>query len=152
MEISSSAFGPNDVIPREFTCDGADLSPPLLWTDPPAGTRSFALIVEDPDAPRGIFRHWGLYNLPADRRALETGEGNRESGDFRQAHNDFGKIGYGGPCPPRGHGPHRYRFRLLALDVETLSIGTSPTIEKLLDRAEPHILASTVLTGQYERH
>ena len=153
MEIGSSAFGPNEMIPAEFTCDGADRSPPLQWTDPPDGTRSFVLIVDDPDAPKGIFRHWGVYDLPKDLRQLDAGAGNQESADFRQARNDFGRIGYGGPCPPRGHGPHRYRFRLFALDVEKLLVGLRPRVEveQVLEHAEPHVLATSILTAQYGR-
>lgn len=151
MEISSTAFGPNETIPVEFTCDGANRSPPLQWADVPDGTRSFALVVDDPDAPRGTFRHWGVYDLAADRRQLEAGVGNRQTTDLSQARNDFGNVGYGGPCPPRGHGPHRYRFRLLALDVAKLEAGAKPTVAQVLGRAEPHVLGSSVLTGKYER-
>ena len=151
MEISSTAFGPNEVIPVEFTCDGTDRSPPLQWTDAPEGTRSFVLVVDDPDAPSGTFRHWGVYDLAADRRQLEAGVGNRQTTDMRQARNDFGNVGYGGPCPPRGHGPHRYRFQLLALNVAKLEAGAKPTIAQVLERAETHLLGSSVLTGTYER-
>jgi Raf kinase inhibitor-like YbhB/YbcL family protein len=153
LEISSSAFAANGKIPAEFTCDGANRSPPLHWADPPDGARSFALIVDDPDAPNGIFRHWGVYDLPKDLRQLETGEGNQESGHFRQARNDFDRIGYGGPSPPKGRGPHRYRFRLFALDVEKLVVGIRPrvSVEQVLEHARPHVIASCVLTAQYER-
>lgn len=151
MEISSTAFGANEVIPREYTCDGPDRSPPLQWTDPPEGTQSFALFVDDPDAPHGIFRHWGVYDLPANRRELRVGEGNQEVPDFRQATNDFGKIGYGGPCPPRGSGPHRYRFHLLALDVEALGVRKRPSVVQLIEHTKQHVLGSSVLTGRYER-
>jgi len=151
MEISSTAFGSNETIPADFTCDGANRSPPLQWTDPPAGTRSFALIVDDPDAPNGIFRHWGVYDLPKDLRQLDAGAGNQERENCRQARNDFGKIGYGGPCPPRGRGPHRYRFHLLALDVAKLPIGIRPRVrvEQVLEHAGPHVIGKGVLTAQY---
>jgi Raf kinase inhibitor-like YbhB/YbcL family protein len=151
MEITSTAFGPNEMVPVEFTCDGANRSPPLQWIDAPKGTRSFALIVDDPNAPSGTFRHWGVYDLAVDRSRLEAGVGNQPTSDLRQAQNDFGNAGYGGPCPPRGHGPHRYRFRLLALDVTKLEVGAKPTVAQILERVEPHVLGSSVLTGQYER-
>ena len=151
MEISSTAFGQNEMIPVEFTCDGANRSPPLQWTDPPEGTRSLALIVDDPDAPSGTFRHWGVYDLAESRRRLDEGIGDRQATDFRQAQNDFGNAGYGGPCPPRGNGPHHYRFRLLALDVAKLEAGTNPTVAQVFESAKPHLLGSGVLTGLYER-
>lgn len=149
MAVSSPAFAADQSIPAEFSCDGANRSPPLRWTDPPAGTRSFAVIVEDPDAPSGTFRHWGLYDLPPDRRQLESGDGNRQS--LHQARNDFGKIGYSGPCPPRGQGAHRYRFRLLALNVPRLQLGTPATMTQLLQQAGAHTLATAVLTSRYQR-
>ena len=151
MAISSTAFGPDEPIPVEFTCDGADRSPPLRWSDPPDGTRSFALIVEDPDAPGGTFRHWGVYDLPGDLRELPADAGSPQAAQFPQARNDFGRPGYGGPCPPRGHGAHRYLFRLLALDVAHLEAGATPTVDKILERAKPHVLAGGVLTGRYGR-
>jgi Raf kinase inhibitor-like YbhB/YbcL family protein len=151
IDVSSTAFAANAMIPAEFTCDGANQSPPLKWTAPPQATRSFALIVEDPDAPSGIFRHWGLYNLSPDRRQLARGEGNREAAGMSEARDDFGKIGYSGPCPPRGHGPHHYHFRLLALDVARLSVPAHPSAAQLLQAAEPHIVATGVLTARYER-
>ena len=111
--------------------------------DPPEGTQSFALIVDDPDAPSGTFRHWGAYDIPADARS--------PSGSFQQAANDFGKTGYGGPCPPKGHGPHHYRFKLMALDVDKLDIGSNPKVAQLEAEAEKHLLGRAELTGTYER-
>jgi hypothetical protein len=140
--LKSSAFSDGTAIPAQFTCDGTDQQPPLEWTDPPEGTRSLVLIMDDPDAPGGTFRHWGTYNLPADSRGL--------TGSFAQATNDFSKRGYGGPCPPRGHGPHHYRFKLLALDVDRLDL-SNPTIAQLEAEAEKHVLGRTQLVGLYER-
>jgi len=141
--LTSEAFADGQAIPKQYTCDGADQPPPLAWGDPPDGTRSFALIVDDPDAPSGTFRHWGAYDIPASARS--AGE------DFPQAVNDFGKPGYGGPCPPKGHGPHRYRFKLMALDVDNLELGSSPNIADVEVQAERHVVGRAELTGTYER-
>ena len=128
---------PLNILATELTSRHA-----LQWSEPPAGTRSFALIVDDPDAPGGTFRHWGAYDIPASARSL--------GGEFAQAVNDFGKPGYGGPCPPRGHGPHRYRFKLLALDVDELNL-SGPSIAKLEAEAEKRQLGRAQLTGTFER-
>src|SRR2546426_12557047 len=117
LELTSTAFRDGQSIPTKYTADGRNISPPLAWTDPPAGTKSFALICEDPDAPRGTFTHWLAFNLPAESRELPEGlsaEATRPDGSL-QGTNDFGKPGYGGPSPPPGK-PHRYVFQLLALD------------------------------------
>src|SRR5262249_31933516 len=104
LTLTSSAFQANQPIPQKYTCTGSDVSAPLTWTNPPAGTKSFALIVDDPDAPSGTWVHWVLYDLPAD--AKDLGEGiparNQLDNGAKQGKNDFGKIGYGGPCPPSG--------------------------------------------------
>lgn len=142
FQLTSSAFSDGAQIPRQFTCEGTDQQPPLEWTGPPAETKSFALIVDDPDAPSGIFRHWGAYNIPADARSL--------SGSPAEAVNDFGKPGYGGPCPPKGHGPHHYRFNLLALNVERLDL-SNPKIAGLEAEAEKHVIGRARLVGTYER-
>src|SRR5712692_2401768 len=113
MKLSSSAFEPGASIPKKFTCDGADVSPALAWSDAPAGTQSFALIADDPDAPVGTWVHWVLYDLPGAARDLPEGVAKQEqqlANGARQGRNDFGKIGYGGPCPPRGSA-HRYFFK-----------------------------------------
>jgi Raf kinase inhibitor-like YbhB/YbcL family protein len=146
MQLTSEAFDDGSPIPSRFTCDGEDVPPPLRWSNPPTGTQSFALIVDDPDAPRGTFRHWGLFDIPSSARQLgESGEQSRE------ARNDFDRTGYGGPCPPRGHGPHRYRFRLLALDVTRLPLAAGSAVSEVERAAQPHVLASALLTGRYER-
>jgi Raf kinase inhibitor-like YbhB/YbcL family protein len=140
--LTSEGFADGQPIPTEFSCDGADRAPPLEWGDPPEGTRSFALIVDDPDAPSGTFRHWGAYDIPASARSI--------SGTFQQAENDFGKPGYGGPCPPKGHGLHHYRFKLFALAVDRLNL-SNPKIAQIEAQAEKHALGRAQLTGTYER-
>jgi Raf kinase inhibitor-like YbhB/YbcL family protein len=141
--ISSTAFADGAAIPAQFTCDGPGQAPPLRWTDPPQGTKSLALIVDDPDAPGGTFRHWGAFNIPADARLL--------NGTFAQAVNDFGGPGYGPPCPPKGNGVHQYRFRLLALSVDRLGL-SSPKVKQLEAEAAKHAIGEARLTGTYERN
>jgi Raf kinase inhibitor-like YbhB/YbcL family protein len=147
--IQSGAFANGGTIPRRYTCDGENLSPALEWTGESAGTRSFALIVDDPDAPVGTWNHWLLWNIPADVHALK--EGFRPGELATSGVNDFGRPGYGGPCPPKGHGPHRYFFRLFALDTPNLEVsGQARRVE--LDRAlANHVLARTEYMGRYER-
>ena len=149
--IKSSAFADGSALPTEFTCDGADQSPPLEWSEPPGGTRSFALIVDDPDAPSGTFSHWAAFNIPSTARDLAAGAGNQSEGMMSQARNDFGRSGYGGACPPNGHGPHRYRFKLFALDVDRLEIPPDAKAKDVEARAEQHRIARAELTGTYER-
>lgn len=141
--LTSEAFAEGQPIPAAFTCDGAGRPPPLAWDKPPEGTRSFALVVDDPDAPNGTFHHWGAYDIPASARSLGA--------DFSQAVNDFGKPGYGGPCPPKGHGPHRYRFKLMALDIDKLDISSNPKVAEVEAQAASHLLGRAELTGTYER-
>ncbi|WEK48078.1 MAG: YbhB/YbcL family Raf kinase inhibitor-like protein [Candidatus Andeanibacterium colombiense] len=148
MRLTSTAFAPGATIPAEFTCAGAGISPPLAWTDPPAGTKSFALVVEDPDAPGGVFRHWGVYDIPADRHALAAGAASSTEAGTRTV-NDFGKSGYGGPCPPPGD-PHHYAFRILALDVAHLP-GAPAHASGLIDAIDGHVLASADVVGLYGR-
>lgn len=116
--LESPAFKAGDTIPVRHTCHGEDLSPVLKWTDPPAGTKSLVLVVDDPDAPRGTWLHWTIWNIPPTLRSLSEGVPKRPEGPdgSRQGKNDFGKPGWGGPCPPPGP-PHRYFFKLLALDA-----------------------------------
>src|SRR5258708_29814808 len=119
LHVTTSAFPSEGTIPKKFTCDGPDLSPPLAWLGAPPGTQSFALILDDPDAPVGTWVHWVLYDLPADTGELPEGVARQEqlASGARQGRNDFGKIGYSGPCPPPGK-PHRYLFKLYALDAK----------------------------------
>jgi Raf kinase inhibitor-like YbhB/YbcL family protein len=151
IEVHSSAFQPGALIPKQYTGDGADKSPPLRWSDPPAGTKSLALICDDPDAPRGTWVHWVLFNLPAEARELAEGMPTTEtlSNGARQGKNDFGKIGYGGPAPPKGK-PHRYFFKLYALDT-ALDLRPGATKAQLLEAMKGHILAEEQLMGTYAR-
>lgn len=150
LELSSSAFGPGQPIPRTYTCDGEDVSPPLSWTDPPASTRSFALIADDPDAPGRVWVHWVLYNIAADIRSLPEGvrPGERLSGGGQQGRNSSRRSGYTGPCPPSG--THRYFFKLYALDT-TLDVAAGAGKQELLRAMEGHILAEAELMGTYSR-
>lgn len=144
--ISSPAFADGAVIPRRFTGDGENLSPPLEWRDAPAGTKSFALIVEDPDAPSGTFRHWGIYDIPGGTTRIAEG-----GGAFPSTKTDFNRQGYGGPRPPKGHGPHHYHFRLGALDVDHLKVPPKATVEEMWAAARPHLLGEAAMIGIYER-
>jgi Raf kinase inhibitor-like YbhB/YbcL family protein len=150
--LNSPAFRNGEKIPAKYTADGENLSPPLAWHDAPAGTRSFALIIEDPDAPSGTFRHWGLYNLPGGRTTLPEGvEQSVKTEPLGHAVNDFGHRRYDGPAPPKGHGPHHYHFRLAALDVEKLPGHAHARVSDLWAEARRHMLAEAELVGVYER-
>ena len=147
--LNTSAF-PGGVIPKKFTCDGSDVSPALAWTDPPRGTESFALIADDPDAPAGTWVHWVLYDLPANARGLPEGvPQDRQLRDgSRQGRNDFGKIGYNGPCPPR-RSVHRYFFKLYALDGKT-NLKPGATKSDLERAMKGHILAQSEVMGTFQ--
>lgn len=149
--LTSSAFQNEAAIPEQFTCGGAGQSPPLAWGDPPPGTKSLALVAEDPDAPSGTFRHWAAYDIPANLRSLDAGAGNSAGSAFAQALNDFGKPGYGAPCPPPGYGPHHYRFRLLALDVAKLDVPANANAGHVAKQANTHALGRAELSGIYQR-
>jgi Raf kinase inhibitor-like YbhB/YbcL family protein len=143
--LSSEAFAHGDTIPRRNTCEGEDVSPALSWSDPPAGTRALALVVDDPDAPVGTFTHWLAWNIDPLSGGLAEGEAPPVEG-----RNDFRTAGWRGPCPPPGHGVHRYFFRLHALDAE-LDVGGRAG-RRELDRALcRHVLATAELMGRYER-
>jgi len=150
LVLKTTAFEPGGIIPKQFTCSGADVSPALSWSDPPSGTQSFALIVDDPDAPMGTFVHWVVYNLPASARQLPQGVPKRETAaGGKQGQNDFPKTGYGGPCPPPGK-PHRYSFRLYALDT---TLNLAPPVRRAdVDQAmQGHVLAKAELMGKFAR-
>jgi Raf kinase inhibitor-like YbhB/YbcL family protein len=151
LDLSSVAFQQEENIPAKYTCQGEDISPPLAWSGAPEGTQSYALVVDDPDAPNKVFTHWLIYNIPSDVTELPEGVPTDEKLTNRalQGSNDFGKIGYGGPCPPPD-GPHRYRFNLYALSQALdLEPGTSKT--QLLAAIERHILDQYELTGLFQR-
>lgn len=150
--LTSTAFAAGGAIPKVHTCDGGDTSPPLRWSQVPAGTTSLALLCDDPDAPRGTWVHWILFDLDPATGELASGVPATRGlpGGASQGLNDFGKIGYGGPCPPPGHGPHRYYFRLLALDRK-LGLSPGATMKQVLAGAEGHVLARAELLGRYER-
>ncbi len=151
LQITSAAFSAGETIPKKFTCDGPDVSPKLTWNEPPAKTQSFTLIMDDPDAPVGTWVHWVLFDLPADTKELSEGVAKQDqlSNGARQGRNDFGKIGYGGPCPPPGK-PHRYFFKLYALDskVNLKAGATKADVERAM---KGHILANAELIGRYGR-
>ena len=146
LSLASDSFKDGQPIPAQFTCDGENQTPVLRWSDPPPGTKSFALVVDDPDAPRGTFRHWGVFDIPASARAVG---GDRKVGT--EVGNDFGKAGYGGPCPPKGHGPHHYHFKLFALDTDKLNLAPTAKVKDVENSARQHALAEGELVGTYER-
>lgn len=153
LMLTSSAFTEGGAIPAKHSCDGADVSPPLAWSGAPLGTVTFALIVDDPDAPAGTWVHWVLFNLPGDLRALPEGvpmtEWLRQFGAALQGRNDFRRVGYGGPCPPTGRA-HRYFFRLYALSV-ALPLRARASKQEVERAMRAHVLAETTLMGTFAR-
>jgi Raf kinase inhibitor-like YbhB/YbcL family protein len=151
MKLSTTTFEPGQPIPRPCSCDGGDRSPDLAWDEVPANTRSLALICDDPDAPRGTWVHWLLFNLPADAVELASGVPRLPElpSGARQGINDSGDIGYSGPCPPAG-APHRYFFRLYALDT-VLNLGPGVNRSDLDHAMTGHVLAEATLMGTYQR-
>ncbi|MFH7027984.1 MAG: YbhB/YbcL family Raf kinase inhibitor-like protein [Heteroscytonema crispum UTEX LB 1556] len=152
MEIRSPAFFIGNTIPFKYTCDGDNISPPLQWESPPPGTNSFALIVDDPDAPSHTFNHWILYNLSADIRELPEGIANnpRLSNGGVQGKNSFGELGFGGPCPPFNDGAHRYFFKIFALD-QKLDLPPGASKEQVMAAMEGHVLDAAEVMGRYAR-
>ncbi len=152
LVLESTAFADGAPIPRRYTCEGDDLSPPLRWHGAPAATRSFALICSDADAPVGTWYHWAIFDLPATTTELAEGHvRDARVGSVRQALTDFGRPGYGGPCPPKGHGTHHYTFHLMALDVATLAVADRADCRAVERAASGHILAQARLVGTYAR-
>jgi Raf kinase inhibitor-like YbhB/YbcL family protein len=147
----TSVFDPDGRIPPRYTCEGRDDSPALRWSDVPSDVKSFVLIVDDPDAPGGTFVHWVLYDLPAETRALPEGIPARESvaGGGRQGLNDFGRVGYGGPCPPAGPS-HRYVFTLSALDKQ-LGLAPRKQAADVRRAMRNHVLAEAQLVARFDR-
>lgn len=152
LDLKSDAFSGGQSIPAKYACTGRNISPALTWSDPPTGTQSFALIVDDPDAPVGTWVHWVLYNIKPDRRSLQedlpiTGKNSDPDAVF-VGKNSAGNIGYDGPCPPSG--THRYYFRLYALDT-LISLLPGATKEQVLREMEGHVLAQGELMGTFSK-
>lgn len=141
--VTSPAFADGTNVPKQYTCDGNDVPPPMTLSDPPTGTQSFAVIMDDPDAPSGTFTHWLAYDIPANNTELQATAG-------KTLRNSFGRKGYGGPCPPPGHGPHRYYFTVYAVDVPSLAL-RGDSREDLEAALKAHTLAKAQLMGRYER-
>ncbi len=151
MKLASTAFAEGQSIPRKFTADGTNVSPPLSWSGAPSDTKTFVVICDDPDAPRGTWVHWVLFNLPGTEQALPMGvpaSATIPQGGV-QGKNDFGNLGYGGPSPPKGK-PHRYFFKVYALDT-VLELGEGITKDRLEQAMKGHVLASGHLMGEYGR-
>lgn len=151
LSITSSAFQGGGKIPDKYTSQGQDISPPLAWSEPPAGTRSFALIMDDPDAPGGTFTHWVIFNIPSVSRELPEAVPTEDqlSDGTLQGKNGFNRIGYDGPSPPPGPA-HRYKFTLYALD-QSLDLTAGASKKQVLDAIQGHILAQGELMGTYQR-
>jgi Raf kinase inhibitor-like YbhB/YbcL family protein len=150
IKLTSSAFKDGEMIPVQYTCEGQNISPPLAWDAVPAETKTLALIADDPDAPRGTWTHWVLYSLPPSVKELPMGVPATEeiAAGGRQGKNDFGKVGYGGPCPPSG--THRYYFKLYALNAE-LNLAAGATKQDLLKAIYGHIIDEGQLMGRYKK-
>jgi len=150
MRLTSAAFAPSGEIPARFTCDGRNLSLPLAWSNPPPAVRSFAIICRDPDAPSRTFYHWAAFDIPPSTNQLPENWAAHPTGS-QQAVNDFGKTGYGGPCPPHGHGTHHYHLKLYALDVEHLDVPTNASCRDVERAIAHHAVATAELIGTYAR-
>lgn len=149
FQVKAEGFSDGGVVPRKFTCDGENLSPALEWEGAPENTRSFALVVEDPDAPVGTWNHWLLWNIPATATSIVEGYWPGRLG--ADGTNDFRKRGYGGPCPPPGHGRHRYYFKLFALNTPAIELPAGARRDQLDRALSDHILAEAQYMGTYER-
>ncbi|QDG53791.1 YbhB/YbcL family Raf kinase inhibitor-like protein [Persicimonas caeni] len=161
--LSTTAFEDGGMLPTKFTCDAEGMSPPLTWSQPPDGTESYAIIMTDPDAPQGTFHHWGMWGIPGEEHALGenvphverivvTTPGAPETDvDAFQAINDFDKLGYGAPCPPKGDKPHRYVFRIYAIDHPGAKFDEVPTVEQLVKVVTEDAIGQAEITATYER-
>ncbi len=147
FKLESPAFANGAAIPKDFTCEGQDKSPELRWSDVPGNAKSFTLIMDDPDAPGGTWTHWVLFNIPASAQKLSE----REQSMGVNATTSFGSAKYGGPCPPRGHGPHRYFFTLYALDVDSLNLRQGASRRDVEAALKDHIVGKAQWMGKYER-
>ena len=152
MKLVSTAFKEGEGVPKRYTCEGDDISPPLAWSGAPANARSFVLLCDDPDAPRSTWTHWAVYDLPPTTASLkEAYPTDADVGGVKQGVTDFGRTGYGGPCPPQGHGTHHYHFRVIAVDVDTLGLAAGADFAEVAKRAKAHALAAAELIGTYAR-
>ncbi|RCS25676.1 YbhB/YbcL family Raf kinase inhibitor-like protein [Phyllobacterium salinisoli] len=151
LTLTSPVFAEGETIPTKYARDGENLMPPLKWTGIPGGTQSFVLIVEDPDAPKGIFRHCAVYNIPADREGLPESIDTSRDNALSYAINDFGNAHYDGPEPPIGDDPHHYHFRLAALDVPRLAIPAKAGAQQIWHEARKHVIEEAELVGIYQR-
>jgi Raf kinase inhibitor-like YbhB/YbcL family protein len=149
FQLFSSAFADGGWMPSLHSCEGADIAPSLEWSGAPSETRSFALIVEDPDAPSGVWCHWLLYDIGP--RILALPQNSKPGSLGIGGTNDFGKPGYGGPCPPKGHGPHRYFFKLSALGIPTTGLAPGARRPEFLEAIKGHVLAEAQYMGRFER-
>lgn len=151
IQFSSAAFDDGDSIPAEFTCDGNDASPPLRWSDVPVGTRSLAIVVDDPDAPGRIFRHWSVYNIPSGTRSLRQGQATtpKLENSTLQGRNDFERTGYGGPCPPKGE-EHEYLFFIYALS-EPLELESNASPSDITAAIRGRVVGVGSFSGMYVR-
>lgn len=152
MHLISPAFADGAEIPRQFSRLGDNLLPPLKWSGAPSDVKSYALVIEDPDAPNGTFRHCGVFNIPANWDGLPQSAASGPNSGLRFVENDFGNIRYDGPQPPKGHGVHHYHFKLAALDVPDLSVNASAGVAALWREAKRHILSQAELVGTFEVH
>jgi Raf kinase inhibitor-like YbhB/YbcL family protein len=153
LTLSSPAFSDGGPIPERYTRDGENVSPPLKWSGVPDGAKSLVLVVDDPDAPRGTFGHWAVFNIFPDADGLPEAEGGKPGPDApRQGKNDFGNAYYDGPEPPKGHGIHHYHFRLAALDVPSLDVPGQVGVERIWEEARKHALEEAELVGTYQRN
>ena len=149
LTMSTPAFNQGEVIPDKYTCKGDNISPPLSWTEPPSGTKAFVLILDDPDAPGGVFTHWIVINIPAAVRELAEAADKKLPDGAVHGKNDFARNGYGGPCPPPGPA-HRYKFTLYALDM-SLNLSPGASRQQLLSGMEGHILDQFQMMGTFKR-
>ncbi len=151
IKVESPAFDYGEFIPIKYTCDSLDVSPSINWKDFPENTKSFVIIMDDPDAPIGTFTHWIVYDIPKETNSLpEDFPKEKQVGNIKQGINDFRKIGYGGPCPPPGK-PHRYFFKVYALDIESLGLPAGATRKQVEVKMNGHIIAKGELMGKYGR-
>ncbi|WP_397543976.1 YbhB/YbcL family Raf kinase inhibitor-like protein [Roseovarius salis] len=152
LMLTSPDFAPGEPIPQRFTCDGQNVSPAFRWAGVPEGTEELILVCEDPDAPRGPFLHWAAYGISPSRDFLHAGYADgADAPGFHQAVNDFGKAGYGGPCPPVGDAPHSYRFRLSAHERALAGVSAGTTCREIVEMATPHVIDSAEIIGVYAR-